>query len=800
MTDIIPNINNPSRNETNVEVGQTFEGFLHYLKENKNFADNEISTLRKETVGHLEKCDFSEKGSVGLLIGKIQSGKTTSFTSMTALARDNDIPVVIVLGGISNVLVRQAADDLMQLKNVDGDISFKVQVASTANAGAGTHYVDPLSTNFKTRLQNSIDNWSGDEPEFQVSNVIITMKHKQNLLNLISALESIDFKNKKVLIIDDETDQHGLNGQIRKAKISSTNAAIKSLREVVDRTTNHVFLGYTATPFANLLQPLTEHLKPTFVGFISPGNNYIGGNEIFGGLSDEESPYVYKDVEVYNREELETYPDAPEDLLFALDIFIVGNLVRKIKSGRYPHFSMLVHPDKEIVSHTQCHKWISERLKNMKDIIIIGEDSSEEEIQIRDAYLDEFRKAYDNLSKTVKEMPDFSEVKKLIPFFLNKIVPIEINSEEGTGMPDWDDPQANIIIAGEAVNRGTVVQRLTVTYLCRKESKATDTTQQRGRFYGYKKGYMEYIRVFTTAENARFFRDYVLAEKTMWTNLEGHIKSNKDFNDLVFSPLLVKGFKPTRDNVHDKLILTKDKENWVIPNGPHFDSVRNFNAQLVKDWLENNEQNLKDWDQDQCKVYIKDQNNETVEAIKPEIPRDIPERNLQSHKTGLFDFDNVFDNLVKWFRSEPMYDKAKAMSIKQWLTNIESMKEIDDIDIQALRSKIRVFLIADGKARARSLSNVDIENSNEKLLSQVMSGRSPDASRFRRKWYPGDRAFFDPDFFTIQIHKFSIKETTIDNAWNIALHIPERIAKRYDTAIIDCIDTDRVEDTAEPDE
>ena len=102
MTDIIPNINNPSRNETNVEVGQTFEGFLHYLKENKNFADNEISTLRKETVGHLEKCDFSEKGSVGLLIGKIQSGKTTSFTSMTALARDNDIPVVIVLGGISN--------------------------------------------------------------------------------------------------------------------------------------------------------------------------------------------------------------------------------------------------------------------------------------------------------------------------------------------------------------------------------------------------------------------------------------------------------------------------------------------------------------------------------------------------------------------------------------------------------------------------------------------------------------------------------------------------------------------------
>lgn len=789
MTTIIPNTEGRSKNKNNVKVGKTFESFLHFLKENKKFADNEVTTIRNETLGHLENCDFSEKGSVGLLIGKIQSGKTTSFTAMTALARDNDIPVVIVLGGITNVLVKQAAEDLIQLKNVDENAYFKVQIAQASQA-TGTPYIDPSSSSFKANLQRFIDNWSEDEPDYQVSNVIITMKQVDNLRKLTAALEGVDFKNKKVLIIDDETDQHGLNGQIRKSKISSTNRSIKELREATDRTTNHVYLGYTATPTANLLQPLNEHLKPTFVGFISPGNDYVGGEDLFG----DNSPYINNEVSVYDQVETE---EAPEDLFFALEVFIVGNLVKKIKSGKPPHFSMLIHPDRTIFSHSQCYQWISNRIQNLRSLIPSDpEGLSEEDLEIREANLDDFKKAYDNLSSTISEMPNFNEVKDLIPSFLNKIMPLETNSAEGTGMPDWDVPQANIIIAGDAVNRGTVVQRLTVTYLCRKESKAEDTTQQRGRFYGYKRPYLEYLRVFTTEENARFFKDYVFAEKTMWQNLQNHIATGKNFDELVFSPIVVKGFKPTRDNVHDKIILNKDKEGWVIPEGPHFDSVRNINKSIVKMWLDKNQQNFFDWDQDHCKVYMEDENRDRVEVVKPEGI----DRNSQFHKTGLFEFNDVFENLVVGFKSDPIFDKAKVMSIKNWLSNFIAMAEASPTEeLRKIRSRIRVFLIADGRSRERSLSSVG-ENHNEKLISQVMSGRSPDASRYARKWYPGDRAFFDPDFFTIQIHKFSIKETTIDNAWNIALHIPERIAKRYDTAIIDCIDTDRVEDTAEPDE
>ena len=140
------------------------------------------------------------------------------------------------------------------------------------------------------------------------------------------------------------------------------------------------------------------------------------------------------------------------------------------------------------------------------------------------------------------------------------------------------------------------------------------------------------------------------------------------------------------------------------------------------------------------------------------------------------------------------------MSIKNWLSNFIAMAEASPTEeLRKIRSRIRVFLIADGRSRERSLSSVG-ENHNEKLISQVMSGRSPGASRYARKWYPGDRAFFDPELFTIQIHNFSVKDPVIEDAWNLALHIPESISSKYDTAIIDLIDHDRVEDTSEPDE
>ena len=110
---------------------------------------------------------------------------------------------------------------------------------------------------------------------------------------------------------------------------------------------------------------------------------------------------------------------------------------------------MLVHPDRTIFSHSRCAKWIQERLNYLKNGIPKSiENLSEEDIETRDAMMDDFRDAYDNLATTVDQIPDFDEVKTILPSFLPNIITHETNSEEGSGMPDWDEPQANIIVAG----------------------------------------------------------------------------------------------------------------------------------------------------------------------------------------------------------------------------------------------------------------------------------------------------------------------------------------------------------------
>ena len=97
---------------------------------------------------------------------------------------------------------------------------------------------------------------------------------------------------------------------------------------------------------------------------------------------------------------------------------------------------MLVHPDRTIVSHSKCAKWIQDRLTHFKTCIPKSiENLSEEDIETRDAMMDDFRDAYDNLATTVDQIPDFDEVKSILPSFLPNIITHETNSKKDLECP-----------------------------------------------------------------------------------------------------------------------------------------------------------------------------------------------------------------------------------------------------------------------------------------------------------------------------------------------------------------------------
>ena len=106
-------IKNLSKN--NVVIGESSDFFfsnLDYLsvEEKSNLLDSSIKIIEKSVPPN-----FSHENKInntGIIIGKIQSGKTLSFTSVIALAQDNDYTIVVVISGRTNLLLKQTKDRL----------------------------------------------------------------------------------------------------------------------------------------------------------------------------------------------------------------------------------------------------------------------------------------------------------------------------------------------------------------------------------------------------------------------------------------------------------------------------------------------------------------------------------------------------------------------------------------------------------------------------------------------------------------------------------------------------------------
>jgi hypothetical protein len=196
--------------------------------------------LRDEAISVLSKCvspTQQEGQRTGLVLGYVQSGKTLSFTTVTALARDNNYPLVIVIAGTSIPLTNQSQERLGHDLRLD-----------TREDRSWRHLHNPrVQERDHTRLASFLEDWRDpNTPASQRATILITvMKHHGHLQHLIDVLSNINLDNVPILLIDDEGDQAGLNNLIREGDESTTYRRLRELKETIP---HHTFLQYTATP------------------------------------------------------------------------------------------------------------------------------------------------------------------------------------------------------------------------------------------------------------------------------------------------------------------------------------------------------------------------------------------------------------------------------------------------------------------------------------------------------------------------------------------------------------------------
>lgn len=664
----------------------------------------------------------------GLVIGYVQSGKTLSFTTVTALARDNQYQIVIVMTGISTPLFNQSYGRLQHDLRLDTPRDRKWMM-----------FANPRPESDLRTLQDLLRDWQDDAtpPEQKMTALITVMKNHQHLANLRELLQRLDLTRAPVLIIDDEADQASMNTKVKQADESTTYRRIGELRRACP---HHSFLQYTATPQAPLLISLIDALSPNFVRVLEPGPGYIGGRELFIELGDSHIREIPDAELAVDPEEADAPPDF---LLEALRIFMLGVAAGYVTSRANPggHRSMLVHPSHRTTRHSVYTGWISRVKTQWAEILGRAGTPAAAEL------LEEFRELYEDLHETEPGIPAFDEIARALPRAIRLTMVIEVNASRGqTPSIEWWNAYSWILVSGQAVDRGFTVEGLTVTYMPRSVGVGNaDTLQQRGQFFGYKGGYIGYCRVYLPEDVSQAFHDYVEHEINVRDQLQEYQQPGRLLSDWKRAFIMSPSLRPTRNQVlnldYMRGLLSND---WLAQDYPlAADEVLESNRNLVSGFLQ------------QLAMGPDDGHPGRTTAQKHLMANDVR-------------LETVLQDLLVPLKVPDYLDTQRFTGL---LLQLRRALERDANEL------CQIFRMSPGEVRERGLND-------KGKIPNLFQGAYPVEPRNQRgSIYPGDREIHAPNRVTIQIHILTLTDAgdqpLATQVPVIAVWVPARLAAAW---------------------
>lgn len=509
----------------------------------------------------------------GMVVGNVQSGKTANYTGLINKATDAGYKLIIVIAGVHNTLRSQT-----QVRIDEGYIGRNsadfILRKKTNKIGVGEYQVDTeiysytssddkgdFNRGIATRLNVPI---GGNSPT-----VLVIKKNKSVLENLILWLNqfAVDDStgNRKihsvpVLVIDDEADNASVNSGTE-IDVKKINCLIRTLLNLFNQNT---FIGYTATPYANLFIPSTwsEELETTvkdvklkvgedlfprdFIINIPPPSNYIGAAQVFGFENDKtgesfEGLDIIRQAEdqepcfprIINRENRDILPDdIPGSLKESIQAFMLTCAIRRLRGHERKHNSMLIHVALRVTWIDRIAWLVNEVLRDYKRQIKSGQGSllSELENLYQNDFIPTTEEVLENLTYTDPRIKTFTwdQVKNEL---INAVSKIEVRAVHGTkntrnleyhnveeiNYKKYEDAGTSlsvITVGGNKLARGITLEGLSVSYYLRT-TRMYDSLMQMGRWFGYRPGYVDLCRLYTTNQLVNWYRHVTMATEEM---------------------------------------------------------------------------------------------------------------------------------------------------------------------------------------------------------------------------------------------------------------------------------------------
>ena len=688
----------------------------------------------------LRRCappDAPAASQTGLVVGYVQSGKTTSFTTLAALARDNGYRMVIIIAGTTEPLFFQTRDRLIDA----------LRLESRPRNNPWRHLTQPkLREDSHLMMRETLMQWDSPTatPEERRTILVTVMKHHQHLQNLVDVLRQVNVQNVPTLIIDDEGDQAGLNTQVNQGEESTTYRRLLALKSALPC---HSYLQYTATPQAPLLINLVDVLSPSFAEILTTGADYVGGAEFFLN-----QPNLVRDIPASQVPSNNNPLNAPPaTLLEAMRLFFIGVAVGYIQGQPDQNCSMLVHPSQRTDPHRQFYTWVTAARDQWREIIDLPDDDPDK-VQL----LQQFRSAYDDIAATTPNPPTFDQVTVRLRQSISQTYIREINTRGNRRTPqiNWGENYSWILVGGQAMDRGFTVEGLTVTYMPRGLGIGNaDTVQQRARFFGYKRGFLGLCRVFLGQDVRRAFRNYVEHEEDIHNELTQFSNSGRPLTEWRREFFLSRQLRPTRDNViniaYQRVRLGDD---WVYPDGPHDSAEAVLANRTLFDGFRN------------------------AHHFGPYDGLDLRQSSHRNLVLANIPLQLLHEELLTRYRVSRLDDSMQFGPVLR-LVQIHLIDHPEDT--------CTVFLMAEGHCRRRAYDPEVIDDEGRVTqrgrIRELFQGRQyAGRGDQRHLTYPGDREIKTPHCITVQLSYLDLGEAdnlVAENIPHLAVWVPGGIAR-----------------------
>lgn len=506
--------------------------------------------------------NFSYKDHVvSLLVGDVQSGKTSHMFGLMCAAADEGFGIFVLLT-TDNILLQQQT-----FKRAERDLS---------------DFCICDENDYLKFAQNNMK-----KPA-----VIVLKKNGRILKQWKSNFSSTQFvAGNPLFIVDDEADAASLNTQVNRNKQSTIN---KCLDDIKRTTSSSIYMQVTGTPQSILLQTEKSGWKPYFIYYFRPGKGYMGGNFFF---NDEHKNVILTDNT--EADELLDDDEFPENgLKTALVMHLISSAHIFLSGGSVCNF--LIHPSFKTSEHKKFAEKIGEYLNECA--------YSKEEAPTKEAFL----QTYNVLKETKPDIRSFDEIYGFIfeQMALDRVNILVLNSLTSYEENTQYEKGINIIVGGNSLGRGVTFPQLQTIYYCRlAKNPQADTMWQHARMFGYDRD-PGLLRVFMPPKLFKLFSDINTTNNSIISQIEN---SNGSADIKIFYP---DGLKPTRKNVLDKKLVgmlsggvnyfpfepvNKDVEALSEILAPFTDEIYSVSLKMISRILEYVDSDGDDWD---AKAFI----------------------------------------------------------------------------------------------------------------------------------------------------------------------------------------------------